>query len=68
VFSLPERNIIDMSIYNSIGEKLVTLLHEELDRGRYTVIWDGAEYSSGVYIVKLNAGELIYSSKLILAK
>ncbi len=52
----------ELSVYNTLGQKVKTLLNRTLVPGRYTVIWDGTDeqgqpVASGVYIYRLKVGQ-----------
>jgi photosystem II stability/assembly factor-like uncharacterized protein len=63
---------VQLSIYNSIGQHIETLVNESagsgLSPGTYEVKFDGTDYPSGVYYYQLTAGEYIESRKMILIK
>ena len=46
---------VDLSIYNTLGQKLSTLVSERQRAGNYKVEWDASEYASGVYIYTFRA-------------
>ena len=59
-FEVPKTSIVNLKIYNLIGQEITTLTNTTLNPGVYTVQWNGfAErgnvVSSGVYFVKLTA-------------
>jgi len=61
-YQLPMTNKVDLSIYNILGEKLVTLVNKKQPAGRYEVEWDASNYSSGVYLYRLSAGSITTKS------
>jgi hypothetical protein len=72
-FSLPARTRVDLSIYDTLGRRVVTLIHEVLDAGPNEVVWDGANASgakvaSGVYYYQLRAEKRVLTRKLLLLK
>jgi hypothetical protein len=44
---------IDLSIYNVIGQKIVTLVNEKQVAGAYKIEWDASKVSSGIYYYRL---------------
>jgi len=54
-FSLPEQSVVNLSIFNLLGENVNTLLDKELETGHYEIIWNANIYSSGVYIIKMES-------------
>lgn len=59
-FSLPERSIVTVKIYNTAGEEVTILVDEMLPAGVFSTRWDGrdlagAAVSSGIYLYRLEA-------------
>jgi hypothetical protein len=63
----------ELKIYDLLGREVKTLLNQELLPGRYDVQWDGtnetgAAVSSGVYIYRLQTGNVVLSRKMLLLR
>ncbi len=69
IYQLSMINNVELSIYNQLGEKLVTLISERQDAGVYEVEWDASGHASGVYYYTLrtDAG-FIQTCKMVLLK
>jgi hypothetical protein len=67
-FSIPEQSFITLEIFNSLGEKVSTLVSEELNAGTYNYEWKAGNLSSGVYYYKLIANDFSQTKKLILLR
>ncbi|KQC04066.1 MAG: hypothetical protein APR54_08990 [Candidatus Cloacimonas sp. SDB] len=73
-FSIPNDSSIEINIYNSKGQKINTLINEDLIQGQYTVYWEGNNYlgdsvSSGVYLYSLKVnGRQVSLKKCLLLK
>ncbi len=67
-FSIPNNEVVKMTIYNSLGEEISTLINETLAAGSYEVNFDASELSSGMYFYKINAGNYSYTKKMMLLK
>lgn len=78
-FDLPQRSQVDLTVYNILGQLTVTLLDEQRNAGRYSVLWEGinttgSRVSSGVYFYRIrarsldNGKEIIQTKKLMLLK
>jgi flagellar hook assembly protein FlgD len=61
-------NEIDLSIYNVLGQKVVTLVSEKQKAGYYQLEWDASRFASGVYFYILRAGEYRDVKKMVLLK
>jgi len=67
-FSIPEKQFVTLSIYNSLGQKISDLLNKEMEPGIHQIEFDGTKFSSGVYYYKLMAGSFNQIKKFILIK
>ncbi|TES90231.1 MAG: T9SS type A sorting domain-containing protein [Candidatus Cloacimonadota bacterium] len=64
---------IELSIYDISGRKVRTLLAQVMDRGIYSLTWNGDDdndkkLSSGIYFLKAIFGDKSFSKKLIMIK
>ena len=59
---------MSLQIYDISGTLVETLMDEQLAPGQYTVKWNATEFSSGVYFLKLEAGNFSQVEKLMLIK
>jgi uncharacterized delta-60 repeat protein len=72
-YSLPKTEYVTISVYNSLGQLVRTLLNEQKSAGEYNLIWDGTnqsgmKVSSGLYLYSLKAGEFRSVKKMLLIK
>jgi len=67
-YELPNTNYVDLSIYNALGQRVVTLVAKSQPAGRYSVDWDASGYASGVYYYRLKAEEYVGVKKMILLR
>ena len=72
-YQIPEADFVEIAIYNSVGQKIKTLVSQNQTAGRYEVRWDGKDESgnvmaSGVYVYKLVTQQFSNSKKLTLIK
>jgi hypothetical protein len=67
-FAIPIDSEVSLSIYNLQGREVSTLINGNMDAGYHSVIWNADSYSSGVYFVKMVAGEFVNTQKLMLVK
>ncbi len=59
---------VQLTIYNALGQVVAVLVNEKLNPGTYEVNWDAANYPSGVYFYKLEAGSNSETKKMIMLK
>ena len=73
-FKLKEQGKVNLIIYNVLGQKVKTLVSEQLKAGTHNVVWDGTnnsgvKVSSGVYFYRLmTKGTRIGVKKMTLLK
>jgi hypothetical protein len=72
-YQLPEESRVRVAVYNLLGQQVRILVDKEQPAGRYTVLWDGRNrfgqgMSSGLYIVRMNAGNFVADRKMLLLK
>lgn len=72
-FSLKERGYVTIDIFNILGQKVKTLVNNELAAGLHNVSWNGLDdnkrpVSSGVYFYKMQSGTYSNTRKMILMK
>jgi hypothetical protein len=67
-FTLPERQYLVLTVYNSLGQEVTKLIDQELEPGHHEIRFYASHLSSGVYIYRLQAGEYVESKKLLLLK
>ena len=72
-FGLPEAGHVELSIYNILGQKVITLLNQDLQAGNHVAIWNGQEangqsVSSGIYFYRLKSGGFAQTRKMLLMK
>ena len=58
-FSIPEESKIELTIYNTKGQKVKTLTEDHFEKGNYSIEWNGRDSNgnrvgSGIYFYKLN--------------
>jgi hypothetical protein len=60
---------IDLSIYNILGQKVMTLINKKQPAGSYKIEWDASGFSSGVYFYRMKAdNRFVKTKKLLLLK
>ena len=55
-YGVAERRHVQIDVFNTLGQKVTTLVSDTKAPGRYQVTWDPAERASGVYFCKMTAG------------
>jgi hypothetical protein len=60
--------IVSLNIYDMLGRQVQTLVNERQNSGNYSVTFNAANLSSGIYFYRLQAGNFIQTKKLMLVK
>lgn len=67
-YQLPVTSDVVLVVYNTLGQKVATLVSERQKAGYHRVEWDAGHVSSGVYYYLIKAGEYQDVKKMILLK
>jgi len=76
-YSLPATNgaesfrggrTVSLQVFNSLGQKITTLVNRKQTPGFYSVQFDASGLSSGVYFYRLRYGEFVSVKKMVLLK
>jgi hypothetical protein len=68
-YELPVSSEVELTIYNSFGQKVVTLVRGRQNAGVYKYEWDATGYSSGLYFCKLQTKNgFVKTRKFLLMK
>ncbi len=72
-YDLPRDSRVNLSVYNVLGQRVVTLVNGWQKAGYKSISWDGKDefgrqVPSGIYIYRLQADDFIQSKKMILLK
>jgi hypothetical protein len=67
-YRLSAVNDVELSVFNSLGQKMVTLVSERQGAGHHQVEWDASDFTSGVYYYRIRAGKYVNVKKMILLK
>jgi photosystem II stability/assembly factor-like uncharacterized protein len=65
-YTLPVTSLVNLKVYNLLGQEVATLVNEEMKPGTYNVTWDASSSCSGMYFCRLTAGNFVETKKLIL--
>ncbi|MCB0722608.1 MAG: T9SS type A sorting domain-containing protein [Ignavibacteriae bacterium] len=67
-FDIPKAGFVSLKVYDITGREVSTLVNSELTTGRYEFEWNGAQFASGVYFLRINAGDFVKVQKMMLIK
>jgi len=72
-FSVPAQTRVSLNIYNTLGQKVRTLLNDSRDAGTFSVVWNGRDdagrtVTSGLYFCRMIANNVSFTTKMLLVK
>jgi len=67
-YDVPVQGNVKLNVYNIMGQELATLADGPASPGSYSVTWDARDLPSGIYFVRMEAGEFVQTRKVVLLK
>lgn len=67
-YQVPEKTLVNISVYNMLGQLVSSIVNEIKEAGTYSVEFDGTNLSSGTYFYRISSGTYTAVKKLILVK
>lgn len=67
-FSIPRGSHVKLIVYDLLGNEVETLVDGFKPAGTYSVKFNGAELTSGIYIYRLQAGDFVSTKRMALIK
>jgi len=67
-YSIEKDINVNISIYNMSGQKVSELVNANQTVGNYSITWDASNQPSGLYFVRMSAGNQNSSQKIMLVK
>ncbi len=67
-FSLPVSGLVNIKVYNTIGEQVTELMNRQMEAGSYSIPFDATGFANGVYFYKIDVNNFTSVKKMILIK
>ncbi len=67
-FTVPNREMVSLTVYNVLGQVVKTLVNGQLEPGTHFVNFDAGNLASGIYFYKLKSASVDITKKMILTK
>jgi hypothetical protein len=67
-YALPQRSHVSLTVFNTLGQTVATLVNESQEAGYHDVRFDGSGLASAVYFYRLRAGEYVATKRLLLVR
>lgn len=73
MFELPRADLVDLTVFNVLGQKIITLANGFVEAGRHEVVWNGMDgkgkqVASGLYLYRLRTVKSSYTGKMLFLK
>lgn len=67
-FTVPKRGYVLLTVFNTLGEEVATLVNTEMSPGAHSSTWNAEGMASGIYFYQIQAGEFVQTKKLLLLR
>jgi photosystem II stability/assembly factor-like uncharacterized protein len=67
-FQVPTTGLVELTLFDLLGQAVTTLISEEKEPGEYNISWDASGMASGVYLYRLSSGAFVQTRKLLLLR
>lgn len=67
-FQIPDDAHAELTIYNTLGQEVETLINERVSAGTHEVLFDASDLSTGIYIYRLNVEGQTITNQMTLVK
>jgi hypothetical protein len=67
-YSVPKSSFVTIKIYDVLGREVTTLVNENKPIGNYSVQFNAAKLTSGIYFYRMQAGDFVQTKKLVVLK
>jgi hypothetical protein len=67
-YALPINSFVNITIYNMLGQKMATLVNQNMEQGLHEVNFNASSFTSGAYIYRIEAGSFSATQKMLLMK
>ena len=67
-YALPQRSHVTLTVFNTLGQQVATLVNGEMEAGNHKVTLDATGLASGICFCTLRAGEFRETRRMILLR
>lgn len=67
-FEIPVQSNVTIKVYDIAGKEVETILNNQMQPGSHSVQWNALNYSSGIYLYKIETGSFADTKKMMLMK
>jgi phosphodiesterase/alkaline phosphatase D-like protein len=66
IYRLPHKTFVALTVFNTLGQPIVTLVSGEQDAGYHEAVFDGSNLSSGTYFYRLQTTDDLEVKRIVL--
>ncbi|MFA5668930.1 MAG: cohesin domain-containing protein [Balneolaceae bacterium] len=67
-FDLPESGFVRLEVFNMLGQKVQTIISQNMVAGSHKIVFDASRLSSGFYLYRLQSKSFLNTKKMVLIK
>jgi hypothetical protein len=67
-YSITKSGFVTLKVYNMLGQEVATLVNQKQTAGTYRVDFNASKLASGVYLYRVESGDVSLTKKMILLK
>ena len=67
-FTVPEPSHVKIEIFDVLGRRVAFLVNETFSAGEHQVVFDASALPSGIFLIRMNAGEQAFTRTMTLMK
>jgi hypothetical protein len=67
-FGVPHSGHVILEVFNTLGDRIATVLDETMEAGYHQVSFDGSRFATGIYFYRLVTDHTVLMKKMALVK
>lgn len=67
-FYLPKTSKVTIDVFNTLGQKVATVVDKKMKSGKNEIVFDASEFASGIYYYRMSAEDFSMTKKMVLMK
>ena len=67
-YQLPAASHVELAIYDLLGRKVQVLMDGFVEAGYRSVVWDAKDVASGIYFIRMEAGDFVKVRKMVVLR
>ncbi len=67
-YELPEASMVSIRVFDTSGRLVATLADGDVEAGTHSVMWNGKDNPSGIYLIRVNMGGVNITKKVALIR